>query len=70
MFSPSNTQRAPASAILPAEPQHWKKIYQQDTVSIIHIVFSIYPLGFAQSDSNYARTVVYTAWMMIMLSMG
>ena len=33
-------------------------------VSIINIVFSIYPLGFARSDSNNARTVVYTAWMM------
>ena len=42
-----------------------QKIYQQDMVSIIHIVFSIYPLGFAQIDSDNARTVVYTAWMLI-----
>ena len=42
-----------------------QKIYQQDTVSIIHIVFSIYLLGFARSDSDNAQTVVYTARMLI-----
>ena len=42
-----------------------QKIYQQDTVSIIHIVFSIYPLRFTQSDSNNTRTVVYTTQMLI-----
>ena len=42
-----------------------RKIYQQVTVSIIHIVFSFYPLGFARSDSNNARTVIYTAQMRI-----
>ena len=42
-----------------------RTIYQQVTVSIIHIVFSIYLLGFARSDSNNARIVVYTAQMLI-----
>ena len=39
-----------------------QKIYQQDTVSIIHIVF---PLGFTRTDSDNARTVVYTTQMLI-----
>ena len=42
-----------------------QKIYQQDTVSIIHIVFSIYPLGFTRSDSDNTQTVVYTTQMLI-----
>ena len=42
-----------------------KKIYWQGMVSIIHVVFPVLPLGFARSGYNNARSVVYTAQMMI-----
>ena len=65
MFSPPHTCHASASAILPAEPQYWTQNLPAGHGKCNSCFYMIQPLGFARSDSNNTRSIVHTAWMMI-----
>ena len=70
MFSPPHTHQASALARLPAESGYWMENLPVEHGKYNSGIFTVLPLGFAQSGSNNAQLVVYTTRMItIMLSM-
>ena len=65
MFSPPHTRHASASAVLPAEPQYWKENLTAGHGKYNSHSFPVLLLWFTRSGYNNARSVVYTAQMMI-----
>ena len=63
MFSPPYTCQASASARLPAEPRYWMENLPVGHGKYNSSIFTVLPLIFAQSGSNNAESVVYTAQM-------
>ena len=65
MFSPPYTRQASASARLPAEPRYWMENVPVGHGKYNSGIFTFLLLGFTPSGSTNARSVVYTAWMII-----
>ena len=65
MFSPPYIRQASASARLPAEPRYWMENVPVGRGKYNSDIFTFLLLRFTRSGSNNARSVVYTAQMII-----